>query len=63
MVKEWGTWLRAPPRRVAGQAQSKWLREENDDTWEARIGGDGNLQHFSGGNFSNQGKEIKVASD
>lgn len=31
-LKEWGTWLRAPPRRAAGQNQSKWLREEDDAT-------------------------------
>lgn len=40
--KDWGSWLRAPPRRVVGQTQSKWLRSENDDTWEERIGGDFN---------------------
>lgn len=49
VVKEWGSWLRAPPRRAAGQMQSKLLREENDDTWESRIGGDNNYQNFSGG--------------
>lgn len=32
IVKEWGSWLKAQPRRVAGQSQSKWLREEGDDT-------------------------------
>lgn len=32
IAKDWGSWLGAPPRRVAGQVQSKWLREENDDT-------------------------------
>lgn len=40
--KEWGSWLRAPPRRVAGQNQSRWLRDENDDTWEPGIGGASN---------------------
>lgn len=29
--QEWGSWLRAPPRRGAGQGGSKWLREEGDD--------------------------------
>lgn len=62
-VKDWGRWLRAPPRRVAGQTQSKWLRNENDDTWEERIGGDYNKQSFSGGNNSNQEQKIRVKSD
>lgn len=35
-TKEWGNWLRAPPRRVAGQDKNKWLREEGDVDWEAR---------------------------
>lgn len=61
--KEWGSWLRAPPRRVAGQNQSRWLRDENDDTWEARIGGSSNNQQFSGGNFSKKGKEINEESN
>lgn len=47
VAKEWGSWLRAPPRRVAGQVQSKWVREENDDTWDSRIGG----EKFGGGLF------------
>lgn len=62
-VKEWGSWLRAPPRKVAGQTQSKWLRAENDDTWEDRIGGDSNKQHQSGGKSEKKGKEIRKESD
>lgn len=62
-VKDWGSWLRAPPRRVAGQTQSKWLRNENDDTWEDRIGRDFNKQHFSGERSSNQEHKIRGASD
>ena len=53
--KDWGSCLRAPPRRVASQSQSKWLRAENDDTWEDKIGGDRKEQQFSGENFQNQG--------
>ncbi|XP_074348138.1 uncharacterized protein LOC141686923 [Apium graveolens] len=49
--KVWGSWLRAPPRRVAGQIQSKWLRNENDDTWEARIGGEKIKESDLGGEF------------
>ncbi|XP_074327248.1 uncharacterized protein LOC141696272 [Apium graveolens] len=59
VTKEWGSWLRAPPRRVAGQVQSKWLRDEGDDTWEARIG----RENFAGEVFSNKGKEIMKVSD
>lgn len=28
--KEWGSWLRAQPRRTASQAKSKWLWEDDD---------------------------------
>lgn len=48
IVKEWGVWLRAPPRRMAGQGKSKWLREEGDDCWGDRYGKDNNQQHVSG---------------
>lgn len=61
--KDWGSWLRAPPRRAVGQTQSKWLRSENDDTWEERIGGGYNKQSFSRGGNSNQEQEIRRASD
>lgn len=33
IVKEWGVWLRAPPRRLADQAKSKWLRDGGDGEW------------------------------
>lgn len=56
--KEWGLWLKAPPRRAANQNQSRWLREEGDDRWEARIGGETNSQDFRGENHSTVGKEI-----
>ena len=62
-VKEWGSWLRAPPRRAAGQSQSKWLREEDDDTWEARIGRANEFEKNHGeGNFK-KGKEIRKGND
>lgn len=38
IVKQWGAWLRAPPRRVAGQVKSKWLRDGGDDDWESKNG-------------------------
>lgn len=56
--KEWGSWLRAPTQRVPGQGQSNWLREEDDATWEARIGRENIYQNFRGENNSNRGKEI-----
>ncbi|KAL1805925.1 hypothetical protein ACET3Z_028993 [Daucus carota] len=36
--KEWGSWLRAPPRRSSAPAKSKWLREDGDIDWEERRG-------------------------
>lgn len=47
-MKERGSWLRAIPRRTVGQERSKWLREENDTEWEARIGRENNGARFSG---------------
>lgn len=35
--KEWGGWLRAPPRRAAGQERSKWLRDERDADWGTNL--------------------------
>lgn len=49
-LKEWGGWLRAPPRRVVNQNRSKWLRDENDADWEARIGRENPIPHNSGMN-------------
>lgn len=59
LMKECGSWLRAPPRKVAGQQQSKWLRDEEDDTWETRIGG----ESFAGEFFLNNSKVINIKSD
>ena len=36
--KEWGSWLRALPRKAGGPARSRYLREEDDTEWEARQG-------------------------
>lgn len=38
--KEWGQWLRAPPRKMAGSNRSKWLREEGDGEWRRKEGKD-----------------------
>lgn len=37
-IKEWGAWLRAPPKKIASQTKSRWLREDGDDDWEFKIG-------------------------
>ncbi|KAL1805105.1 hypothetical protein ACET3Z_027342 [Daucus carota] len=37
-TKEWGSWLRAQPRRNSGPVKSKWLREDGDSDWEERQG-------------------------
>lgn len=36
--KDWGSWLRAPSRRSSGAVKSRWLREDDDSTWEDRQG-------------------------
>ncbi|XP_063942974.1 uncharacterized protein LOC135150542 [Daucus carota subsp. sativus] len=46
--KEWGSWLRAPPRRAGGSSRSKWLREEDDGDWGNKIDGGTNNEKFSG---------------
>lgn len=53
--------MRAPVRRSTNQVQSKWLREEDDDTWEARIGRANNQENQY--EVSNKGKEINKRSD
>lgn len=37
-LREWGVWLRAPQRRMAGQERSKWLRDERDEDWGVNYG-------------------------
>lgn len=49
VAREWGSWLRAPPRRGAAQGRSIWLRDEGTKEW--------------GGNFRNdnhQGFKIQL---
>lgn len=45
-VKDWGAWLRAPPRRTTGQYRSKRIREEGDADREFKIGRDNNIPFF-----------------
>lgn len=49
-VKEWGNWLRATQRRVAGKIKSKWLGEEDTGTGSLGVWGWQEQQHsgFSG---------------
>lgn len=46
--RDWGGWLRAPPRRAAGQDRSKWLRDERDVDWGNNFGEDNYYQKSSG---------------
>lgn len=57
--REWGSWLRASPRRMATQISSKWLREEGDSEWEEMIGRENSKPRFTGGNYGN--KEVVTA--
>lgn len=56
--KEWGRWLKAPPRRAVNQSQSRWLRDEGDATWEAKIGEQNNYHDFRRDNHSNEEMQI-----
>lgn len=60
---EWGTWLRAPPRRAAGQSTSKWLREEGDADWVGRIGRENRTAGSSGVNLGKQDNVEVVRRD
>lgn len=62
-LKDWGAWLRATPRRVAGQERSKRLREENDPEWEARIERENNGTKLSGGFSGEEMRELVVRRD
>lgn len=58
--KEWGSWLRAPQRRVASQIHSRWLTEEDDDTWDHRSEGGSNKQHQSRGDNSKKERRLMM---
>lgn len=61
--KEWGPWLRATPRRAVNQGKSRWLRKEDDATWEARIGRENQYHNYREDNSSNKDKDIIKASN
>lgn len=48
-AKEWGSWLRAPPRRAARPVRSKWLRDEGDVDWETKVGRSNSIPENTGG--------------
>lgn len=49
IVKEWGSWLRAPVKRGTMEERIKWLRDERDDDWGGKSGANKN----QGSNFPN----------
>lgn len=57
VAKEWGSWLRAPPRRAVGQETSRWLRDDRDGEWGKNLGDDSYGQHFAGGQVGGTVKE------
>lgn len=48
---------------MAGQNNSKWLREEGDTKWEARIGGKKNCPRYMGEILGNNDKVVTVRSN
>ncbi|KAL8096581.1 hypothetical protein AgCh_037515 [Apium graveolens] len=42
VIREWGSWLRAPARRGGNQERSKWLRDDREDRWGEKFGGESN---------------------
>lgn len=61
--KDWGSWLRAPPRRMSGPAKSKWLREDGDADWEDRLGRV-NVNAKSGENsYEKDGNKLIIGRD
>lgn len=58
-AEDWGVWLLAPARRGIGQSGSKWLREEGDAEWTAKIGRANSIPYVSD---ENQGRKDKVQS-
>lgn len=61
--QEWGAWLRAPPRRAAGQGTSKWIREERDAKWEERIGRENSIPRNMGGNYGRKDADEDMGRD
>lgn len=51
-------WLKAPPRRAAGQNQCRWLREEGDATRAAKFARKTNYHNSGGDNNSSATDQI-----
>ncbi|KAL1803594.1 hypothetical protein ACET3Z_032241 [Daucus carota] len=49
--------------RVAGQGRSKWLLDENDADWEAKIGRENSGAFFTGENQAGKDKGVIVKRD
>lgn len=62
-IREWGVWLRAPPRKTAGLEKSRWLREEKDVDWGKNHGGDSYYQQQSAGNEGGKSKDLNYVRD
>lgn len=62
-AKEWGAWLRAAPRRGMNQVMSKWLRDEDDADWEAKIRRSNHCLSFTGGNLGDKDNSLTVMHD
>lgn len=56
-AREWGSWLRAPPGRAAGQEKSKRLRDERDGDWAKNLEEDNYYQQFSEEQMGGSAKE------
>lgn len=56
ITREWGHWLRAPPRKMAGNSRSKWLRAEGEGDW-------GRQEVRDTHRAENQGFQTRAATD
>lgn len=61
--KEWGVWLKAPPRRAANHSQSRWFRDEGDDTWGSKIRGQSSYHNFRDNINLNAGNQVTKGSN
>lgn len=56
--REWGSGLRTPPLRAAGQERSKWLRDERDVDWGKNFWDSNYYQQFLAKQREGTDKEI-----
>nr|XP_017257901.1 PREDICTED: uncharacterized protein LOC108227327 [Daucus carota subsp. sativus] len=62
-LREWGVWLRAPSRRLAGQERSRWLRDEKDEDWGVNHGVASNPHGYPSGNSDGDNNRDQVRSE